>query len=477
MAEAKQRMLKHRPNAIISLNGGPFRVAWRVLRHMDWPYTEGGESGYNPIVLRGCGLPHPQSGIGAGPAAYDDWSSEKVMLQTSTVLAHGNRTFLFYMSGRDPDGTFAQHKLDFLKRINDQIQPKQPYVEGAEPLRAVGVYHSEPTLLEAASRDDEGSAGRRITSIIDRLRAISMPCEFVPSWRCTDDVLGQFRMLIVSQQTCLSDEEIAAFERYVRNGGHLLVCGECGTRDENAVPRRAFPLHDLLGVSYEGLCEKYETNGVTGYVQWVEHPFFAHLRRAKYNLWLNWPTVRCDQAELVARVIEPNAVETADNYIGWFPQPPGAVSDYAALTERQVGKGRAIYCVSPLTWFVPNPAPKYDVDVQWPTGMLRGIIEHMKVDPGIRTTGGAAVEATFHRRGDDLIVHLLNRTIATLGAGSAPIHDVNIQVDSDLARIRAARLVYPNEQVLTVELAGKGVAVAVPPVQMHSIVVMSRQGS
>ena len=238
----------------------------------------------------------------------------------------------------------------------------------------------------------------------------------------------------------------------------------------------------MLGLRYGGLCDANATNGVTGYVQWVEHPFYRYLRRAEYNLWLNWPMVASLRADVIARVIEPNAVETQDNYIGWFPQPPGAVSEYAAVTERKLGSGRAIYCVSPLTWFVPNPAPKYDVDVQWPTTLLRGIIEHLGVGPGIRISGPAGVEATFHRRGAELIVHLLNRTIGTSGAGNAPagslpsavaaIHGVSIHVDREPASIESARLVYPDDHALAVESTDDEISIPVPPIEMHSIVVL-----
>ena len=46
-------------------------------------------------------------------------------------------------------------------------------------------------LLLELSRDAEGSVGRRLTALIDRLRGRAMPCEFEPEWRCRDEVLGQ----------------------------------------------------------------------------------------------------------------------------------------------------------------------------------------------------------------------------------------------------------------------------------------------
>ncbi len=471
--EAKERMRTGNPKAVLSLNGGPLRVPWKVLQQVDWPYTEGGENAHNPVILRGCGVPNPQSGIGAGPAAYDDWPADRVRMQTSTVAAHANRTFFFYMTGRDPDGRFAQHKLDFLARINRETREKEPYLIGAEPLPCVAVYHSEATHMEAASRDDEGGSGRRLTSLIDRLRGMSVPCDFVPDWQCNEQVLNAFRMLIVNHQSCLSDDEIAVFSRYVEGGGTLLVAGDCGTRHADASPRDTFPLHNLLGTQCEGTCNTFALNGVTGYVPWVEHPFFRHLRRAEYNLWLDWPMVTAVDAEVIAPVIEPLAVETDDNYVGWFPLAPGKETRFAGLTMRTMGKGRAIYSVSPLTWFVPNPNAKYDVDVQWPTALLRGILGHLGIDPGIRIAGPPAVEAVFHRRDGELIVHLLNRTHAAPGNYAAPVHGVEIHVDRDLAEVSHARQGYPLEEELPLQPADAGVCIPVPPVDMHSIIVLN----
>ncbi len=469
LIESKQRMLKHNPKGILSLNGGPFRLSWRALKHLDWPYTEGGENGFNPIVLRGCGLPHPQSGIGAGPAAYDDWSAERVQLQTSTVLAHGNRTFFFYMTGRDPDGSFAQHKLDFLKRINDETREKQAWVEGTDPIRAVAVYHSEATLLDAASRDDEGMAGKRTTTLIDHFRRDSIPCDFLPDWRCTDEVLREYKLVVVSNQTCLGEAEIEAFGRFVEAGGTLLAAGECGTRNHHGKAREQCPIFDLLGLRYEGISTQYETNGVRGYVPWVDHPYFRHLRNVEYNLWNNWPMVTAEEAEQITPVIKPVAVENDDNYVGWFPLPPGTPTSYAGLTERRLGRGRAIYSVSPIVWFDPNPNAKYDVEPKWPTVVMRSIVEHLGLDGGARIDGPRSAEATFHRKGDRLIVHLLNQCAGLPETAGTRIHDMVVCIDKDLFDVREARTVYPSKEPLEIRAVEHGCRIPAPPVALHTI--------
>ena len=173
-------------------------------------------------------------------------------------------------------------------------------------------------------------------------------------------------------------------------------------------------------------------------------------------------------------MISPVAVETDDNYMGWFPLPPGEPTGYAALTAKKVGSGMAIYSVSPLTWFVPNPNPKYDVDVQWPTALLRGVIDHLRIAPGIRLVGSTAVEAVFHQRGSEYIVHLLNRLQGVPGNQSAPVHDVAVHVDRNLADIGDAHIVYPREMGVSLQHTAAGVSVSVPPVEMHTILVLGR---
>ena len=95
LSEIRGVLDTNRPGMSLSLNGGPFFNCWNVLKQVNWPFSEGGGHPHNPIVLRGLGIDSPQCGIPAGNDAYDAWPPSLVKIMTSTVLAHGSRTFFF----------------------------------------------------------------------------------------------------------------------------------------------------------------------------------------------------------------------------------------------------------------------------------------------------------------------------------------------------------------------------------------------
>ena len=235
------------------------------------------------------------------------------------------------MTGRDADGTFARHKFDFLQEISRQTKAKEEYIWGAEAVKSVGIYYSEPSMLEAASRDE---------------------------------------------------------------------------------------------------------------------------------------------AEVISRVIVPVARETPDNYIGWYPLPPGGTSRHPALTVRSFESGgRAIFSGAPLTWFIPHLQSKYAIHLDWPAGLLKGVIEEFGINPGISHNGPSVLEAVAFMQscpgrdrasrnsdigGEDrrLIVHLLNQSTGALGGEAIPIRNVMLQIRKSLFDAYRAFQVYPDDRELSVSDEG-----------------------
>jgi hypothetical protein len=62
-------------------------------------------------------------------------------------------------------------------------------------------------------------------------------------------LLDRFKVLVLANSTCLSDEQIASLEAYVGRGGSIVAAHETSTRTELNRPRNAIGLGRLLGVS------------------------------------------------------------------------------------------------------------------------------------------------------------------------------------------------------------------------------------
>ncbi len=76
-----------------------------------------------------------------------------------------------------------------------------------------------------------------------------LPFEMLSDQAMTDATLDRFKVLILANSTCLSDDQIATLEAYVARGGSLVAAHETSTRTEANHPRNAIGLGTLLGVT------------------------------------------------------------------------------------------------------------------------------------------------------------------------------------------------------------------------------------
>lgn len=76
-----------------------------------------------------------------------------------------------------------------------------------------------------------------------------LPFEMLSDQAMTAETLDRFKVLILANSTCLSDDQIATLEAYVARGGSLVAAHETSTRTETNRPRNAIGLGTLLGVT------------------------------------------------------------------------------------------------------------------------------------------------------------------------------------------------------------------------------------
>ena len=461
LEDIKQILLMNGSNIPVSINGGPFEQGWQVLKNVDWPYSEGAQNPHNAVTLSGIGLSNSQCGISPGPNVYDVWSTNLARIWTSTVLAHGSCTFFFFMHGRSVDGTFEQSKYDIVSEINKEVENIQNYVKDAKPLTAAAVYYSESSGIAAGAWNKSSQQQDTIAAIINVFRSKSIPCEFLPNWQINTNQLKQFQLIVVPEQECLSEEETTAFTTYVENGGCLLVSGRSGLMDNDGKTRSNFAMAELMGVDYLETSKEYTSQRVGGYLNFEEHPFFKDLPNKHYNMWGNFLKILSRDAEVIAHVTEPIAVETQDNYIGWRELPPGDKSDWPCITVARRGRGKVIYSVAPLAQYIHNGD-------KWPGVFIESITKAIGLNWGVRWKGPPIVsEATFFRKDNNIVIHILNQSIRH-NEGVIVTLPAN-QIECSIYEPIEARLVYPNQE----ELEIKDGLITVPPVSIHSVVVLT----
>ena len=458
LRDIKQILHKNKPDTAISINGNPLEIGWEVLQNVDWPYSEGAQNPHNSVILRSLGLNNPQCGISPGQNVYDIWPPNLARIWTSTVLAHGNRTFFFFMHGRLGDGSFEKSKYSILHDINKEVTNIQPYVKNANPIKAAAVYYNESTTIEAGTHNNASQQENNISSVINTFRSISTPCELLPNWKIDSEELNKYQLIIVPEQKCLSDEETLVLTRYVETGGNLLVTGDSGLLDNDGMLRSNFAMSELMGIDYLGISKEYSHQRAGGYLQFDKHPFFKNLPNKNYNMWGNFLKVKVRDAEIIGYISEPVEIETQDNYIGWRELPPGKKVDWPCVTVAQRGKGTVIYSVAPLAQYIHNGD-------NWPKVFIESITEAINLDWGVKWKGPSFVsEATFFKKDNHIIVHLLNQSIRGNEGIVVPIPESQLLLTK--FKPTEARIVYPNNEILEIK---EGV-INIPPISIHTIV-------
>ena len=184
--------------------------------------------------------------------------------------------------------------------------------------------------------------------------------------------------------------------RFVEKGGTALIT-QRGS-DKQVDP----DILDLAGVNYKG-----HTDLEYGYFDTAE-PLLVRGRFARV-------TPR-DGAETLCAYVPPLASGKDGAKFGHGFAPPTAAGSHAVVVQRSLGKGRIIYVAAPVFashWQYPNPAL---------AEFILGLIDRLLPDPMVKVETRAHVEMAAMRRGDDLIVHLVNHSgVERLGGYWAPV--------------------------------------------------------
>ncbi|MEI6913928.1 MAG: beta-galactosidase trimerization domain-containing protein, partial [Armatimonadota bacterium] len=75
----------------------------------------------------------------------------------------------------------------------------------------------------------------------------------INDWNLNTEDLSRYKVLILANTACLSDEQSEAVRQFVKKGGGLVATVDSSLFNEMGDPRKDFALSDVLGVHYKGL--------------------------------------------------------------------------------------------------------------------------------------------------------------------------------------------------------------------------------
>ncbi len=316
-----------------------------------------------------------------------------------------------------------------------------------------------------------------------------LPVTLITELELTAAVLDRYRVLILPNVACLSDLQVQTIRDYVLRGGGLVATGETSLCDELGRPRGDFALKDLFGASYAGRPamsqvrpgldanfalaindEYWAKRGTVGAFRFSDFPnsIFARDERLK-------KIVPHAQATFKGPVVRPGTfVPPMQPAVLYFPE--GSRDAFPVVATGEHGQGRVVYFAAgvdaalfsyafPYQRVIISTATKWAARTPYP----------------ITVKAPMCVQSTFWKKPDGrLIIHLWNGLNTTSDHGqqdvetplreeSVAIHGIQLRVES--LAFRTARC-EPDGTVLQVRQDGDCQVIDVPPVSIHSAIVL-----
>jgi hypothetical protein len=287
---------------------------------------------------------------------------------------------------------------------------------------------------------------------------------FVMDERVTLERLRAFPVVYVAHAAILSDKEIALFERYVGEGGRLLITGLAGTCDRYGRLLKTSPLATLIGAKLVRVQAEHSDN----YIRLPES-----LANGKGKLLLDgipaaWPlltwgplavyeaTTATAHGELLV------AHRTPENIWDWRMSPDKAVGP--AILVNAVGKGTVVTVPAALDG-------AYVGDYRMPEHrkLLRNLVRFLHPRAAVRVDAPLNVEivATRDDTNQRLFVHLLSFTGPPTSAAVAfskgarvlpPLMEEELPYRASISVDRKIRKAVVSEPNASISVSGRSVA-------------------
>ncbi len=169
---------------------------------------------------------------------------EEMQLWMNNGTAHGLYAWFTKFNGVVPDKRWVEPVVDsFLLQA-----AVEPVINTMTPTAEVAVVDPSTTLRHWAP-EERSMAERHDLGLYHALVEARIPFELVSDQVLTADHLDRFKVIVLANASCLSDEQIVAIRAYADRGGSVVAAYETSLRDENGILRSDFGLADVLGVN------------------------------------------------------------------------------------------------------------------------------------------------------------------------------------------------------------------------------------
>ncbi len=419
------------------------------------------------------------------PYGTDSFPPHEQLCRVMQIITHGS--FASLAPGWNPN--IRKPTLDAFREIGTRskwLTQKKP-----EPWAALLM--SDQTRIFYGQTPDEVEK-RYLSNVFGAYRVFleeHLPVTVLTDWQITPERLAPYKVLVLPNSACLSQDQLDAIKAFVQKGGGLVSSLDTSRFDELGIPRKDFGLSDLFGVSFQGF--PLESGGTpveidSAFVKGIDSSYWNKrknifdflrntnpiLKNPKLDLYLtDAPVTFKGQALLV------DQNTTDSEIIGTISaRQEGERKTVPGIIAQKYGEGRVVYLAAGLDaayYLYPYPYQRLvlgDV-IRWASGSV----------PPVEIEAPMCVQSAVYRKEDpegrQIIVQLFNGIISNSNH-ALPEEDVPLR--EELVSIRDIQLTFHDYQInqvhlepggidLPVEASGTDVSVTVPELTLHAMVV------
>ena len=479
---------KHRPDLVVSLNGGPESFPDDVMQRVSFIYAEpitthtGISAG--SILMRGFGRPDYQAGTFSRQGYLDTYPGAIPRVQTDALILQNARTFFVgnapVVSDLDGQG-FSRRWFAVAKENWADVRNVDALLAGIHPVLSTAVLYSNSTrgFLDASKLPQDFR--KSSVGAIETLTFAGRPVESLAEFRLTSDELGKFEALVLPEVEVLSDAQAGVIRDWVQQGGTLVASFKCGLRDENRRTRSNFALADVLGVEYESEERKYAytREGVlrpgdftTTYIESSGHRLASLLAVSTVGLSGSFVRVTTTTAEEVMRYRLPVMVEDIPNnhWFNWGPPPPGTEIAGTAVAYSRFGRGQAVYLGIPI--FRAMQFRPFWIR-RWIPDLMRQLVP-LPIAEIVPQPFSEYVHGTlfYDRNREFVLVQVLNTLELATEGEYRGVERVEVRIDPRRLKVSGAQVVWPEKKDLTPkETGGQTVVVLENPARYTAMLL------
>ncbi len=317
--------------------------------------------------------------------------------------------------------------LEAIKEVFNEHERLEEYIDGAEPVKYVGIVVSNRTR-DHYGRDKPEHYVDEVRGFYYALTHSHVPVEFIAERDLSDlSFIKSFNAIVLANTVCLGKGASNSLSNYVREGGGLVATYLSTTCDEECVDLYEFSLREVFGASVKGLLKSPWSYVI---IKEKKHPIVKELPEApilvgdmSYSFLrervspnLGWHVLIEPEGSLVLGNVGIASSEWGFEYtLGRSPPAYAGRTELPAVVVNSVSDGLSTY----FTWQLGRHY--WRVGLPTYRKLILNAVSYVGGEPPVRAEAPETLHTEFFRQGERYVIHLLNHTynqrILSIGTG------------------------------------------------------------